>query len=261
VWVQSEPVYQSETTLRINYIVAQPGWRGDYESRQESCRGGDQLIDAEIAVLTSRDLALRVAEEIGPELLALDGSQGKGAILPAADVIRSGLEVEKIQGSPVFTVRFRCAEPVLAKDVLKALINAYIEKHMEVYLLPRNDVRASQQVDQARSEMRQIEDELRKSQKDPETDELTLKSLKERYEEASEALRKAEEAVERTRLDDGLAPPRTPNITHIQRPTNAVRVRSEGTTTLAIILAIAGPVLGALFSLVPMGRRPQPESA
>lgn len=109
----------------------------------------------------------------------------------------------------------------------------------------------TQQADQIRTKLRRIEDELRKKREDPETDEFTLQALETARTEAREAYRKAQEALGKVRTDDALDPSRMPNISYIQRPTKAFRVRSERRTTLAIVLVISGPVLGLLYSLVP----------
>ena len=89
------------------------------------------IINSEIEILTSLDVAKQVAANVGPEkILAKKG--GGSNPLAAAGVVCSGIEVEPPKAS-IITVSFKHPDADIVQPVLKAIIHSYMLKHLEVH--------------------------------------------------------------------------------------------------------------------------------
>ncbi len=156
--------YKSEAKLLIKYVV---------DSRNSTQMGannsrvttpddrGDSILNTELEVLSSFDLALRVAEAIGPtNLLAKTG--GGTNVYAAAGVIQKNLILEIAKKSSVIHLTFQHPDIALVQPVLKALIEDYYKRHLEIH----RDVGEfgeflTQQTDQLHSRLLQTEEALR----------------------------------------------------------------------------------------------------
>ena len=114
----------------------------------------DSIIDAEVQILTSWDLAAQVAEAIGPKRL------GASSNAAAAGSILSGLQVAASKGSDVIVVSYTNADPQLAPLVLQELLSRYFVKHLEVHRSAGAFDFVTQQTDQVRARLNQTEDAL-----------------------------------------------------------------------------------------------------
>ena len=87
--------YQSEAKILIRYIVeGKTGTSAKDEAQMKSPdSGGENIINSEIEILTSRDLAALVADAVGPEKVLAKAGGGTDR-LRAAGVISRGLTVE-----------------------------------------------------------------------------------------------------------------------------------------------------------------------
>ena len=113
------------------------------------------MIDAEVQILTSWDLAAEVASAIGPTRL---GARSKEA---AAGMIVSGLQVTPTKGSDVILVSYQNRDPQIATLVLQELLNRYFVKHLEVHRSAGAFDFVTQQTDQVRARLNQTEDALK----------------------------------------------------------------------------------------------------
>ncbi len=94
---------------------------------------GAGIINSEIQILTSLDVAEQAATNIGPaSILAMAGG-GSNAIA-AASFIRGNLQVEPAgKGSSVIVVTFKHPDPRIVQPVLQEVINDYFQKHKEIH--------------------------------------------------------------------------------------------------------------------------------
>src|SRR5205823_6750373 len=103
----------------------------DSTTRPNQVSGGpkttDTVIDAEVQILTSWDLAVEVANAIGPNRLGAPSKQA------AAGRIVSGLQVTPSKGSDVILVSYENRDPQIATLVLQELLNRYFVKHLEFH--------------------------------------------------------------------------------------------------------------------------------
>jgi uncharacterized protein involved in exopolysaccharide biosynthesis/Mrp family chromosome partitioning ATPase len=160
-----KPPFQSEAKLFIRYVtegrtMAPPG---DDTKTKSVDQTGETIINSELQILTSLDLAKQVALSIGPErILAKIG----GAKDPdyAAIIVRQGLIVEVPQRSSVIRLVFSHPDPTIVQPVLAAIIDAYLKRHVEIHeAVGIVGDYLSQETDQLRARLAQTEEDLRKA--------------------------------------------------------------------------------------------------
>jgi uncharacterized protein involved in exopolysaccharide biosynthesis/Mrp family chromosome partitioning ATPase len=140
------------------------------------------VIGAEIEILTSWDLAMQVAQAIGPKRLLpsapvpdpfkrLAEAVGLKQLLPPSgasasetDAARSiifGLKVLSNKGSNIIFVSYKNRSPEMATLVLQELLSRYFVKHLEVHRSAGAFDFVTQQTDQVRTRLNQTEDALK----------------------------------------------------------------------------------------------------
>jgi uncharacterized protein involved in exopolysaccharide biosynthesis/Mrp family chromosome partitioning ATPase len=166
------PSYLSEAKILIKYVV-EPHDRTPSPANEPQIKStdpsGNSIINSEIEILTSFDLASQVADAVGPEkILARSGGAkgGKGDPVDrimAAAVISKGLLVEAPGRSSVLRVNFRHPDPTVVQPVLGALVDAYEKRHTEIHEGPGlMDDFLSRRADQLRKRMAETEDQIKK---------------------------------------------------------------------------------------------------
>ncbi len=159
------PPYLSEARLYIRYVMESKGMGpagADLQMKSPDQRG-ETIINSEMDILTSLDLAELVAKTVGPEKI-LPKAVGIVSANRAAALIQSKLVVDAPRNSSVIRVAFEHSDPVVARSVLVELISQYLKRHVEIH-------QASglvggflaQETDQLRAHLAQTEDELRKA--------------------------------------------------------------------------------------------------
>src|SRR5438874_1496026 len=155
-----QPGYQSDAKLLVRYVLERNGVDSiDNTTKPNQSSSGtgkttDSIIDAEVQILTSWDLASQVAEAIGPKRL------GASSNAEAAGSILSGLQVAASKGSDVIVVSYRNSDPHLAPLVLQELLSRYFVKHLEVHRSAGAFDFVTQQTDHVRARLNQTEDAL-----------------------------------------------------------------------------------------------------
>jgi uncharacterized protein involved in exopolysaccharide biosynthesis len=158
------PMYESEAKLFIRYVLdsKSPSTTPD-DSRVISSYSGQNVINSEIEILNSLDLAEQVVDTIGPDRILAKAGGGKDRI-KAANVVRKGLVVEVPERSTVMRIVFRHPDPEIVQPVLTGLIDSYFKKHAEIHqAFGVVDDFLSQETDQLRAQLAQTEEELRQA--------------------------------------------------------------------------------------------------
>ncbi|MHB9009872.1 MAG: GumC family protein, partial [Limisphaerales bacterium] len=128
------PTYVSEARLLVRYVVENRGFVG--EGPEASMRSpdarGENVINSEIEILTSLDLAERVANEVGPDRI-MEKLGGGNDSTRAAFYIRAHLEVTNPRRSNVLRVLFSHPDPEIARSVLKGIVDTYLKRHFEIH--------------------------------------------------------------------------------------------------------------------------------
>jgi uncharacterized protein involved in exopolysaccharide biosynthesis/Mrp family chromosome partitioning ATPase len=156
-YFRREAFYQSEAKLLIRYVLER-GTIDPYQSQSDpDANPGGGVINTEIEIIRSADLASDVAERLGAKNL-LPGINGKGSPDDAADAIAGGLGVTVGQSANVLVVTYNNHSPEIAKRVLQALIDRYFEKHLEIH-------RSAAAFDMVAKQNKEVHDKLQNTER------------------------------------------------------------------------------------------------
>src|SRR5713101_7441099 len=176
------PVYESQAKLLVRYVLERSAV-DPIEAEKAATASNDttdKVIGAEMEILTSWDLAVQVAQAIGPKRLlppvrdlAVQVLQAiglkrllppSGASATESDAARSvslGLNVISNKGSNIILVSYKNRDPQIATLVLQELLSRYFVKHLEVHRSAGAFDFVTQQTDQVRTRLNQTEDALK----------------------------------------------------------------------------------------------------
>jgi polysaccharide biosynthesis transport protein len=151
------PVYESYAKLFVRYVMERSGV-DPIDSANAAT--SEAVINAEVEILTSWDLAVQVADAIGPKKMLPEAgdSASKEA---AASRVSSGLSVSGRKGSNIILVSYQNRDPQLTMLVLNELVNRYFNRHLEVHRSAGAFDFVTQQTDQVRARLNQTEDALK----------------------------------------------------------------------------------------------------
>lgn len=157
------PQYESSAKLLVRYVLDRSPVDpvdGGSSSTTGFGKTTDNVINSEVEILKSWDLAVQVAEAIGFRKLVPEMGDAANATA-AATVVNAGLEVASQKGSDILFVSYTSRDPQLATVVLDELVNRYFVKHLEVHRSAAAFDFVSRQSDQVRARLTQTEDALK----------------------------------------------------------------------------------------------------
>jgi uncharacterized protein involved in exopolysaccharide biosynthesis/Mrp family chromosome partitioning ATPase len=176
------PSYQSEAKLLVRYVTERSAIDPveAEKAAAASSNEADKVIGAEMEILTSWDLAMQIAQALGPQRLVpppqdlfsrvaltlglkrlLPPSGASATEATAARSIASGLKVTSNKGSNIILVSYKNRNPEIAALVLQELLSRYFVKHLEVHRSADAFDFVAQQTDQVRARLNQTEDALK----------------------------------------------------------------------------------------------------
>jgi succinoglycan biosynthesis transport protein ExoP len=129
------PLYQSEAKLLIRYILDEPSplnSLGNNAPKKSPDDRGETLINSEMQILTSLDVADQVAAAFGPEKILAKAGGGKNPTRAAA-LIRSGLQVDVPGRSSVIRLTFEHPDADIVRPVLGQIIDSYFKRTAEIH--------------------------------------------------------------------------------------------------------------------------------
>src|SRR5262249_11811300 len=148
--------------LLVRYVLERSVVDSEVESRiQQSFT--QSVINNEVEILTSWDLAKAVAHAIGPERI-LPGSKEPENVDKAARLIMNAMSIDTGKETNVMRIAYRNSDPKLAVDVLKELVNRYFDMHLEIHRSAGASEFVSAHAEEARLQMQKTADELNKLQ-------------------------------------------------------------------------------------------------
>jgi Mrp family chromosome partitioning ATPase len=165
IYLMSPKVYRSEAKFWVKYLEEKQnlGPRTDRTEKTEVLRG-EEVIGSEMQILTSVDLARKVAIKLGPELIL--AKMGGGTNLEAAvQVISSGTAASVSPGSGVIRVVFEHPDRSIVQLVLTNLLEEYDNRHWEIHRAIPNLEEYMRQKEDARLELNAAEKKLLDLQK------------------------------------------------------------------------------------------------
>lgn len=162
-------LYQSEAKLFVRYVTDAKSLApaGGVTNAKSPDQRGETIMESEIEIITSLDLARRVAEALGSEAILgprPSGSTGISEIDQAATAIRKGLMVDAPPQSTVIRVIFSHSNPALVQPALTELIRSYLQLHGKIHRAVgiAGDFLA-RETDVFRARLAQTEDALRET--------------------------------------------------------------------------------------------------
>ncbi len=162
LFVVKPPQYQSVAMLSIRYVVEGRSLNppGDEQNTRLLNEGSDSIINTEVAILHSWDLAEQVVQAVTPEkILAKVG--GGADTNRATRLVCNGLTVEPILGSSVIRITFQNPDPTLVRPALGEIIDAYFTKHVQMHQgMGASDNFLTNETARLRAELAQTEDQL-----------------------------------------------------------------------------------------------------
>jgi succinoglycan biosynthesis transport protein ExoP len=161
-WWYYPPPFESEAKLFVRYVMDSRSVNTDAKNSQMTSPDamGQSIMNSEMEILTSYDLAEQAAKDIGPEKILAKHGGGKDPV-KAADVIRRNLVVESPRQDSVIHLAYKDSDPAIVQPVLSEIINDYLDKHLQVHESSMSDDYLSQETAELRSQIDETEDELR----------------------------------------------------------------------------------------------------
>ncbi|WP_265594686.1 cellulose synthase operon protein YhjQ/BcsQ [Haloferula sp. BvORR071] len=204
LYATRKPLFESTAELAINSVLQRDIVEGDETKQIVGGRGTEQLVNTEMLILRSGDLAKEVAAAIGPDRLLPEVAQPR--VEDAAWVVQNGLEVQTaLKGSNVVQVIYRHPNPQLTVDVLNEVVKRYYQKHLKIHRSVDSLDAVAKQVEQVGTKLRATEAELNKMKSDAgiislDDEKLSLSSQRERTKQELNSA-KAERAQQATLVD------------------------------------------------------------
>jgi uncharacterized protein involved in exopolysaccharide biosynthesis/Mrp family chromosome partitioning ATPase len=153
-------VYSSEARLLIKYVTetrmpTDPN--GTSQHIVETDATGRNVINTELQIMTSQDLAQEVVTNLGvAKILGHEGS-----VVLAAARIHKNLIVDAPPGSDVIRITFRHQDPTAVQVILSAVIKTYLDRHARFRQPGGADDILGQEIDVLRSQLDATENALR----------------------------------------------------------------------------------------------------
>jgi Mrp family chromosome partitioning ATPase/uncharacterized protein involved in exopolysaccharide biosynthesis len=191
--------YTSQAELFIRYIqdVTDPSAMDGTATRVKSPDDrGVNILNTELQVLTSLDLALQVATNIGPGRV-LGKPEESNNVSAAVAFIGGNLKAEVPKNSDVILLSLTGPKPDVLQPVLSALIDAYKRRYLEIHMTPGfTDASLQEQTDMAKSRLAEAMQTL-----ETEKAELGITSLPDATKNVADQIAKTEESIFQTQAE------------------------------------------------------------
>jgi len=201
IYLTHKPVYRSTAKLFVRYLTERvPVTPLSGSEKITDVTGfdsrGERILNTEIEILKSWDLAAKVVQALGPANI-IGQSDGESSTNLATGALVKGINVESRNKSSVIFVSFAHPTPQTAPAVLKELIGQYQARHLEIHRDLGSFESLVKQTDELRSRLNETEEQLREEKNKAEiiSVEDTKKELAERIALIRKALDEAEALI------------------------------------------------------------------
>ena len=134
LFLTQKPLFVSEARLLIRYVQetrnVSPLDSADAIKSPDS--RGENILNSEMDLITSLDLAVEVANAVGPSNI-VDTAGLPYPEMAAAVTVQRGIAVDSPRKSNVLRLSFRHADPGAARTVLSNLVAGYLRMHARVH--------------------------------------------------------------------------------------------------------------------------------
>lgn len=163
IFLSAPLIFRSEAKLLVRYVadttVLDPGATGGRVMMPDV--RGENIINSEVEIFSNLDSVEKVIERIGPERFAMGKTNGMERSRAMENILEN-LYVEVPRRSNIIKVYYDGPTPELSLRVLTELVEAYLNKHLQVHRSGAAYDFLSQQTDQSRARLAETEAELRK---------------------------------------------------------------------------------------------------
>ena len=167
IYRAESPPFQSEAKLLVRYIISESKstgpTTGNTPAKISPDERGVSIMNTEMEILNSMNLAGQVVEAIGAEKILAKVGGGKDPI-DATMLLRSNLDVSVGQSSSVIHVSFKHPDPELVTNILREIIDRYLKMHVEAHrstgVLGES---LAAEADTLRARLNQTDEELRRA--------------------------------------------------------------------------------------------------
>jgi succinoglycan biosynthesis transport protein ExoP len=193
------PSYETQAKLLVRYVVERSAADPDAPLRSKG-GGGSAVMDTELQILKSFDLAIDTATRVGPAKLLPDRPKDATAVAAAGKILGS-LNAGIGNDSNVIQLSYRDTEPQRAVEVLGQLIQCYFARHLEIHRSSEAFNQVAVQTDQARAALRTTEDEINrlKSESGVLSIDVTIQEFESRRQMVRETLMASQAALSEQR--------------------------------------------------------------
>ncbi len=175
------PLYLSQAQVMLHYVQ-------DNRTASSSGQGAEvpetsmaTIMNSEVEILHSLDVAQRVATKVGPALI-LAKKGGGNDLMTAAYTVKGGLETDVPSRTSILGISFKHRDKTIVQPVLRAIMEAYMDKHRAVHGLDGGlDAFYSHQKDDMQKKLAGTEEALKKIK--AEANVISVEDTKKKYEE------------------------------------------------------------------------------
>lgn len=162
VYLITDKIYISEAKVLIKFVAEHAAGNPAAQDVRSPDPSGQSMINSEIQIITSRDLAEQVVDLIGSEkILRAKGNEVTNRVLATQHIMKN-TRYDVPGGGSVIALYYSHPDPAVAQAVLKLLVEKYQEKHLEIHRAPGSYEFLSSQTEQFRNRLMQTEADLRK---------------------------------------------------------------------------------------------------
>jgi uncharacterized protein involved in exopolysaccharide biosynthesis/Mrp family chromosome partitioning ATPase len=136
VFFLTKPTYESEAELLVKYVVDSRAVGADGSVTSVSTpggSGGEGILNSEMMILSSLDLATLVAEAVGPSNIVTVTEEVRDPLTSATFAISRGLKVTVPPKSSILQLRFQHPDPQVARLVLTNIVAGYLRMHNRIH--------------------------------------------------------------------------------------------------------------------------------
>jgi uncharacterized protein involved in exopolysaccharide biosynthesis/Mrp family chromosome partitioning ATPase len=164
IYALKPPLYTSAAKLYVRYVedARLPSSMGNNQLKLPDARG-ENIINSEVEILSSLDIAHEVVEAIGAEkILAKAG--GGNSPNRAASLVKKYISVDVPKRSDVLKIIFQHPDRDIVQPVLTQVIASYLKKHAEIHRdLGVTDDFLTRQTATLQSQLAKTEEQLREA--------------------------------------------------------------------------------------------------
>ena len=162
VWWKKQPLFESRAKILVRYVAerrAVTSAPGESDIVREPELRGTAVLNSEVEILTSADCILEAVKAMGAAKV-LEAYGGGTNDYDAAGLLLKQLN-PKVGASGVVTVILAHRDPVVAREALEHIIEAYRRKHVQVHRATEAYAELQSEADLLRTRLAQTEQDLR----------------------------------------------------------------------------------------------------